>query len=172
MDRALNIELSLDPTACDALPQYRKVLYYLMEHPEVSDEEKLGLKFCDLLSKGLQGLQQYYKGVFKVKDVTVLRTMKAYIKILVQNTVPSMTYGYYKNNGRLTVTTDGVLQVKTPEKRNAKTSAPPTEVNKTGTRSIVRSEETYLIEEELDHLFETEMILMVKEMEFHCTPVK
>ena len=172
MDRTLNIELSLDPMSRDFLPQYQKVLYYLMEHPYVSDEEKLGLKFCNLSIKRLQGLQQYYKGVFKVKDVMVLCTMKDYIKILVKNTVPSMTYRYFEKNGRLTVTKDGVLQLRTPEKRYVKTSAPTMEVTENRTCLIIRSEETYRIEEELDPQFKTEIILMAKEMESNCTLAK
>ena len=168
MDHTLNRELSLDPTSHDAPPQYHKVLHYLMEHQDVMEEEKLGVEFCDLSSKRLQGLQQYCKGAYKIKDITVLRTMKDYIEILVQNKVPSMTYGYYEKNVFLTVTTDGILQPETLEKDNATTSASTTEVIKNRTCSMVKGG-AYRIEEDFDHLFKTEMILMAKEMDTHRT---
>ena len=59
MDRTLKIKLALDLASHDALQQYRKIIQYLMDHPDITEEDKLGLEFCDLSSKRLQGLQQY-----------------------------------------------------------------------------------------------------------------
>ena len=57
------------------------------------------MEFCDLSSKRLQGVQQHYKGVFKVKNVTELCTMKDYIKELVNTVVPGMAFGYFEKDG-------------------------------------------------------------------------
>ena len=172
MDRTLKIELALDLTSWDALPQYRKIIQYLMDHPDTTEEDKLGLEFCDLSSKRLQGLQQYYKGVFKVKNTADLRTMKDYVQKLVDTVVPGMTFGYFEKDGCLIVITDGVMRIKTPEKDNNTTSVPTTEVMEQRARPVDTGTQTYGIEEELDPLFETEMVLMAKEMEAFCSPVK
>ena len=172
MDRTLKIELALDPTTRDALPQYRKIIQYLMDHPEITEEDKLGLEFCDLSSKHLQGLQQYYKGVFKVKNPADLRTMKDYVQKLVDNIVPGITFGYFEKDGCLTVTTDGIMRIKTPGKDQAITSDPTPEVLEDTTRLADTDTQTYGIEEELDPLFETEMVLMAKEIEAFRSPVK
>ena len=76
MDRTLKIQLALDLTSHDTLPQYRNIIQYLMDHSDTTEEDKLRLEFYNLSSKRLQGLQQYYKGVFKVKNTANLCTMK------------------------------------------------------------------------------------------------
>ena len=57
------------------------------------------------------------------------------------------------------------MKIKTPKHDKAVTSTPTMEVIENRTRSTNREVEMYGIEEELDPLFETEMILMAKEME-------
>ena len=48
MDLTFMLELPSDPSTLNALTKYRALIDYLMNHPNVSDDDKLGLKFCHL----------------------------------------------------------------------------------------------------------------------------
>ena len=110
MDLSFKLELSSDPSTLDALTKYRALIDYLMNHPNVPDDEKLGLEFCQLNSNRFVRLQTYYRGVYKVKDLTSLRTSKDYIQILVQKTVPDMIFEFIEHENTITVLTDGLMQ--------------------------------------------------------------
>ena len=110
MDLTFKLELSSDPSTLDALTKYRALIDYLMNHPNVSDDEKLGLEFCQLNSNMFVCLQTYYRGFYKIKDLTALKTSRDYIQILIQNTVPNMTLEFFENDNKIMVMTDGLMQ--------------------------------------------------------------
>ena len=87
----LNVTVWIDPDKPKALDGYRDVLKLLKTHPEVTDNDKMTIYLLDLNSRRSNNLVNIYFGLFKVKDISKIKTsMTELFRILLTKIAPPL----------------------------------------------------------------------------------
>ena len=89
MSELLNLTVWIDPDKPKALDGYRDVLKFLKTHPELTDNDKMTIYLLDLNSRRSNNLVNIYFGLFKVKDISKIKTsMTELLRILLHKIAP------------------------------------------------------------------------------------
>ena len=89
MSEILNVTVWINPDTPKALDGYRDVIKFLKTHPEVTDDDKMTIYLLDLNSRCSNNLVNIYFGLFKVKDISKIKTsMTELLRILLNKIAP------------------------------------------------------------------------------------